>query len=177
MEKSNNYTQLTILEFPRFMNIAEKKWVDKIRYLFENNFLSAELNTKQTHTNEVDESVMDNDTLKISFNGSVYEYIDNYIESWGVVYALTPGFDKLRVLFRNPELGEDTESLYMKILYTIHNVDGEIVFAAIVSEMIPEFNDDEYDVFESNLEYSVTFKCNIDQSDEVKEQAKEILNK
>lgn len=106
MEKSNNYTQLTILEFPRFMNIAEKKWVDKIRYLFENNFLSTELNTKQTHINDVGESVMDNDNLKISFNGSVYEYIDNYIESWGVVYDLTPGFDKLRVLFRDPELGK-----------------------------------------------------------------------
>lgn len=54
-----------------------------------------------------------------------------------------------------------------------------LFFAAIVSEMIPEFNDDddEYDVIDSNLEYSVTFKCNVDQRDEVKEQAKEIINK
>lgn len=65
----------------------------------------------------------------------------------------------------------------MKILYTVHNEDSEIVFAAIVSEMIPEFDDDEYDVIDSNLEYSVTFKCNVDQRDEVKEQAKEIINK
>lgn len=107
----------------------------------------------------------------------IYDDIDNYIEILGLACALLPCFDELNVLYRDPKLGKDDDSTYMKVLYTLHNLEGEIEFAAMITEMIPVFSNEEDDSNDSESERPFNFTCKVNQSDEVKEQAKEILKK
>lgn len=185
MTNDYGYAKLTILEFPKFMDAMDKRWVDKIKNIFEKEFTSAEIEAQINFISIVEKREQEkressdkyHANFKLGFNDVIYDDIDNYIEIWGLACALLPCFDELNVLYRDPKLGKDDETTYMKVLYTLHDLEGEIEFAAMITEMIPVFSNEEDDSNESEPKRPFNFTCKVNQSDEVKEQAKEILKK
>lgn len=189
MTNNCGHTKLTILEFPKFMDVLDNRWVEKIRTVFEKGITSIDIESNMDINfileNQGTPEVFDkySASLKLEFGDTSYEDIENFIDSWGLAHALLPCFNELNVLYRDPKLGKEDDSSYMKVLYTLHNSDGDIEFAAMITDIIPVFSneeDDDSDGSESNditSENQFTFTCKVDQRDEVKEQAKELLKK
>lgn len=189
MANNGGHVKLTIVEFPKFMDALDNRWVEKIKTTFEKGFTSLDIEAdmdfnfilENQETPEVFDEYSAN--LKLAFEDTSYEYIENFIDSWGFAHALLPCFNELNVLYRDPKFGKDDDVLYMKILYTLHNLDGDIEFAAMITDIIPVFSDDEKDdsgEAESNNNTAgnqFTFTCKVDQRDEIKEQAKKLLSK